>query len=176
MTILPAHTIQLQRSCLAKEKGVLKCSSLPAWRVLLVSASLVICPEKISEILERLPRSAWEAGALAYELCHLMPSLHWDSASWICKPLQIQPSISKLPDRVAALWPLAGLPHSSPLLLKQPCHLLLPPLEFLSSRDSLLAPLCMLLSTGSRFIFFFKQFLRLAHLCVAVQTPLLKHS
>lgn len=51
-------------------------SSLPAWHALRVSASLIICPEKISEILEQLPQSAWEAAALACELCHLMPGLY----------------------------------------------------------------------------------------------------
>lgn len=73
------------------QRRVPKRSSLPAWCALLVSTSLVICPEKISEILERLPRCAGEARPLACELCHLMPALRWDGASWIGKLWRAQP-------------------------------------------------------------------------------------
>lgn len=90
----------------------MKCSSLLAWRVLLISASPVICPGKISEILERLPRSAREAGALACAPCHLMPRLRGDSASWSCKPQHTQPLSVRY---LIGLLPCGLLPVFSPV-------------------------------------------------------------
>lgn len=131
-------------------------------------ASLLICPEKISEILERLPGSAWEAGALACEPWHLMLSVHWGRASCILQPFCL---VSELPDQAAGCALCCSSSSFSPATQTA---LPLPPAF---PRVSVITPVGpFVVSTGSRFGVFFKQSLHLAYLRVAVQTPLLRHT
>lgn len=90
---------------LVKGKGVLKCSSPPhpGSGVRFLSASLAICPEKISEMLERLPRAGRELGAAARELCRPMPRPRWDGASRRGKPRRVQ--LLSAPYRIGWLPP-----------------------------------------------------------------------
>lgn len=73
MTILPAHAMWLKRTC--RGEGSHGGQSLLALHALHISAPLKVCPEVIAEVLEWLPQPAWEAAALACELCYPMPSL-----------------------------------------------------------------------------------------------------
>lgn len=156
------------------QSRVPKRSSLPAWCVLLVSASLVICPE-ISEMFERLPRRAGQAGPLACELCHLMPAVHWDGASWICKPWR---TVSYRPLIWWGCCPAASR-WSSSFFSPLAEAALPPPLAF--SWVSALAqqpvgPFVPAGINGFRIFCFLNNPCILAHLGVAVLTPLLRRA